>query len=56
MKLSLRNRPRILLIHLAIIPSRLVTEKKGIYVGVEERGRTRVQTEMVEFIALPFLS
>ena len=42
MKLSLKNRPRILLIHLAIIPSRLVTEKKGIYVGAEERGRTRV--------------
>ena len=38
MKLSLKNRPHILLIHLAIIPSRLVTEKKGIYVGAEERG------------------
>ena len=37
----------------AIIPSRPDTEKKGIYVGAEERGR-RPGTEMLEFIALPF--
>ena len=40
----------------AIISSRPVTKKKGIYVGAEERGRARVQIEMVEFIALPFAS
>ena len=38
----------------AIISSRPVTKKKGIYVGAEERGRARVQIEIVEFIALPF--
>ena len=42
--------------HFAIISSRLVTKKKGIYVGAEERGRARGQTDIVEFIALPFPS
>ena len=40
--------------HFAFISSRPVTKKKGIYVGAEERGRARVQTDIVEFIALPF--
>ena len=35
-----------------IIPSRPDTEKKGIYVGVEERGRRLTRTEMLESIAL----
>ena len=38
MKTSLKNRFRILSNHFAIIPSRPVTLKKGIYVRAEERG------------------
>ena len=55
-KRSLKNSRRILSNHFAIIPSRHVTKKKGIYVGAEEGSRARVQTKMVEFIALPFPS
>ena len=40
--------------HFAIISSRPVTKKKGIYVGAEDWGRARVQTEIVDFFALPF--
>ena len=54
MKTSLKNRLRILLDVFTIIPIRPVTQKKGILVGTEEKGRARVQTEMVEFIALSF--
>ena len=56
MKTSLKNWLRVLQNHFAIIPSHPVAWKKGISVGAEERGRTRVQTEMIEFIALPFPS
>ena len=38
MKTLLKNRLRILSSHFAIIPSLPVTQKKGIYVGDEERG------------------
>ena len=38
MKMSLKNRLRILLNVFAIIPIRPVTKKKGILVGAEERG------------------
>ena len=38
MKTSRRNRLRILLNHFTIIRSRPATQKKGIYVGAEERG------------------
>ena len=36
-KNSLKNRLRFLSNHFAIIPSRPVTQKKGIYFGAEER-------------------
>ena len=56
-KISLKNRPRILLIHLAIIPRRPVTYKRREFMlELKRRSRTRVQTEMVEFISLPFPS
>ena len=56
MKTSLKNGLRIFLNLFAIILIHPVTEKKGILVGAEEGDRTRVQTELLEFIALPFTS
>ena len=57
MKTSLRNRLRILSNRFAIIPSRPNTLKKREFMlELKRGGRTRVQREMVEFIALPFPS
>ena len=48
MKTSRKNRLRILLNLFTIILSRQVLKKRGIYVGAEERGRTKVQAPVVQ--------
>ena len=53
MKTSLKNRLRIILNCFAIIPIRPVTYKTGFWLELERGERAQVQTEMVEFIALP---
>ena len=55
MKTSLKNRLRILLDVFAIIPICPVTYKRReFWLELKRGGRARVQTEMVEFIALSF--
>ena len=56
METSLKNRLRILSNHFAIIQSHPVTKKKEFMLEPKRGGHARVQTEMVELIALSFPS
>ena len=54
MKASLKNGLRIFLNFYAIIPLALLLKRREFWLELKRGGRARVQTEMVEFIALSF--